>query len=280
MVAAYALIEMKGSTPSGIEDYIIADEFVLINLVTFEKFSADSDWLLKNKDYICRPYDIPNMNNKFKRNLFDYFSFGRMAFNSFNIIFLDSKCTLKYALYYNGINLKNIKPYTSNFVIYYIDYPIIVLAYNIHTEELKFCYSIFNDNTYIDSYYDLDSGDFIGNSKSINSYQDRNIDGILNAFGNFCGDMIKIRNIYVIVNSINSDSLIIPNDCKILYIKSHLTVNNLVLPKDIIHIESLFLSDISFGTVLLSSSLKGTERFTLLFNKLAKIDSKLKIDWY
>ena len=41
MVVAYALIEINGSTPSGVGDFIIADSFTVVNLITLERFIVD-----------------------------------------------------------------------------------------------------------------------------------------------------------------------------------------------------------------------------------------------
>ena len=126
MVVAYALIEINGSIPSGVGDFIIADSFTVVNLITLERFVVDLDWIKENNSFICTPK--LELNKHRNESIISYFtkrkgssySLRDISFNSDKVNILGEG---EFSLSYNGLNLRDNKLLSdSDFVLYEVWY--------------------------------------------------------------------------------------------------------------------------------------------------------------
>lgn len=281
MVVAYALIEINGSTPSGVGDFIIADSFTVVNLITLERFIVD--WIKENNSFIC----IPDLDSNKRRNelIISYFTVGS-SYTLSNVSFNSDKINIlgegEFSLSYNGLNLRSNKLLSdSDFVLYKVWYVNlgIDIAYFPYTDEFKLCYSEFKFDSLMTLYYDAFTGNFIGHSENINIYS-------LDLVHKFTGyevynNLAKLGTIYFLTGRFTGDTLVLPEDCKAFYIGHSISVDNLVLPKGFHVIEVIYsLLDISFKTVYLSNELKGKDSLPKLIDMIRGINKNIQIGWY
>lgn len=283
MVAAYALIEINGSTPSGVGDFIIADSFTIVNLITLERFVADLDWIRENNSFICTPnLELNKHRNESIISYFTMCSSYSLRDISFNFDKVNILGEGEFSLSFNGLNLRTNKLLSdSDFILYEVWYInlAIDIAYFPYTDEFKLCYSEFNFNRLMTLYYDAFTGNFIGHSENTNIYR-------LDLVHKFTGyevsnNLAKIGTIYFITKRFTGDTLVLPEDCKAFYIGYSISVDNLVLPKGFHVIEVMYsLLDICFRTVYLSNELKEKDELHNLINTIREINKNIQIGWY
>jgi len=285
MVVAYALIEINGSTPSGVGDFIIADSFTVVNLITLERLVVDLDWINKNNSFICTPN--LELNKHRNESIISYFTKRKgssytlrdISFNSKKVNILGEG---NFSLLYNGLNLRSNKLLSNDyFVLYEVWYVnlAIDIVYFPYTDEFKLCYSEFKFDSLINLYYNAFTGNFIGHSENTNIYR-------LDLVRKFTGyevsnNLAKIGTIYFITKRFTGDTLVLPEDCKAFYIGYSISVDNLVLLKGFHVIEVMYsLLDICFRTVYLSSELKEKDNLPKLIDMIRDINKSIQIGWY
>jgi len=294
MKKAYALVEVEGANETifyGGRAYTEIEKYLVLDLIDFDFFYTDSNWILENKRYFC----LPNENNLddggyIRANkLLQHCDFSsKLAFNSYEII--EIGFNNHYNLYLNGINLSKMSLSTESCIIYRNDGSReFCIAYFPSTKAVELCYGEFNDINLTkytleyayNNYYSINTNKKIEHSQIMNVYDN-----------NFATEIVELNSTeqdnYSFISQIYSlwgftgDSLILPSECEVLYIYGDIRVNSLVIPNGlrIIELRHYFFSlQTILGTAYISSK---TDEF--MRNKLIKqlkfLDNEVKIEVY
>ena len=191
MEKAYALVEVEGTNETIFvdgNDYIEIEKYLVLDLINFNFFYTDSNWILENNIYFCLP-DENNLDDAGcirASKLLQHCDFSsKLAFNSFEII--EIGFNNHYNLYLNGINLSKMSLGTESCIIYRNDGSReFCIAYFPSTKAVELCYGEFDDINLTrhtleyayNSYYSINTNKRIEPSQIMNIYTNDFADGI------------------------------------------------------------------------------------------------------